>query len=72
MIDDIIDTRNRLNKELRMALSTMEKKDTIQKIRLEIINNQKRCPHFSTNYNWAIVDDTCPYCGMHFSTGGTV
>jgi len=70
MIDDIINTRNRLNKELRMALSTMEKKDTIQKIKLEIMNNQKRCPHFSANYNWAIVDDTCPYCGMHFATGG--
>lgn len=70
MIDDIINTRDRLNEELRMALSTMERKDTIQKIKLEIMNNQKRCPHFSVNYNWAIVDDTCPYCGMHFATGG--
>lgn len=70
MIDDIINTRNRLNKELRMALSTMERKDTIQKIKDEIRNNQKRCPHFDHNYNWEIIDDTCPYCGMHFATGG--
>lgn len=69
-IDDIIQTREQLNKELRMALSTMERKDTIQKIKLAIIDNQKHCPHASAKYNWEITNDTCPYCGFHFSTGG--
>lgn len=69
-IDDIINTRESLDKRLRMALATMERKDTIQKLKEEIIQNQQRCPHFDHNYNWTIVDDTCPYCGMHFATGG--
>ena len=69
-IDDIIQTREQLNRELRMALSTMERKDTIEKIKLAMIDNQKHCPHVSTKYNWEITNDTCPYCGFHFSTGG--
>lgn len=69
-IDDIIQTRERLNRELRMALSTMERKDTIEKIKLAMIDNQKHCPHASTKYNWEITNDTCPYCGFHFNTGG--
>jgi len=69
-IDDIIQTREQLNHELRMALSTMERKDTIEKIKLAIIDNQKHCPHTSTKYNWEITNDTCPYCGFHFNTGG--
>ena len=69
-IDDIILTHEQLNKELRMALSTMERKDTIQKIKLAIIDNQRHCPHTSSKYNWEITNDTCPYCGFHFSTGG--
>lgn len=67
-IDDIIQTRERLDQELRLALSTMERKDTIAKIRLEIINNQKHCPHFSDKYNWTIAYNTCPYCGFSFET----
>ena len=51
-VDDIIQTRERLNRELRMALSTMERKDTIEKIKLAIIDNQKHCPHVSAKYNW--------------------
>lgn len=70
-IDNIIQTRQRLDAELQMALSTMERKDTVRKIRLEIMENQKKCPHFDNNYNWAIVEDICPYCGFHFSNGGT-
>ena len=69
-IDDIIQTREQLNRELRMALSTMERKDTIEKIKLAMIDNQKHCPHASTKYNWEITNDTCPYCGFHFNTGG--
>lgn len=69
-IDDIIQTREQLNKDLKIALSTMERKDTIEKIKLAIINNQKHCPHTSSKYNWEITNDTCPYCGFHFNTGG--
>lgn len=66
-MDDIIATREELDNQLKVALSTMERKDSIQKIRLDILKNQRRCPHFSNQYNWAIIDDTCPYCGLHFT-----
>lgn len=67
-IEEIIETKEKLNQRLYQALATMERKDTIREIRLEIINNQKECPHFS-DYNWAIIDGICPYCG--FSIGKT-
>lgn len=72
MIQDIIQTKEKLDQQLKTALSTMEHKDTVKKIRAAITENQKRCPHFDNNYNWAIVDDICPYCGFHFATGGHV
>ena len=65
-IDDIINTRKILDHKLQMALSTMEKKDTIMAIRKEIIQNQKKCPHFSSKYNWVVTAQECPYCGFHF------
>lgn len=65
-IINIIAQRKRLDKELRMALATMERSDKIEQIRKEQIANQKKCPHFSAEFNWAIIDDTCPYCGFHF------
>ena len=63
MIDDIIAEKERLDKELKVALATMEKKDDIPKIRELIKENQNKCPHFSNKYNWEIRDETCPYCG---------
>ena len=39
-IDDIIATKERLNNELRVALATMEKKDTIRQIKQAIEENQ--------------------------------
>jgi len=63
MIDDIIAEKERLDRILKQALATMEQKDTINKIRAMIRINQARCPHFDTKYNFAWVDDTCPYCG---------
>ena len=66
-IMNIVARRERLDKELRMALATMERSDKIEEIRKQQIANQMSCPHFSTEFNWAIVDDTCPYCGFHFS-----
>ena len=71
-IDNIIETRERLDRELRIALATMERKDNILKIRQAIINNQKRCPHVSDKYNWTIAYNTCPYCGFEFSSGGHI
>lgn len=62
-IDDIIATKEILDQELKLALSTMEKKDTIYKIREKIKLNQENCPHFSDKYNFVWTDDTCPYCG---------
>ena len=71
-IDDIITRREQLDYDLRIALATMERKDTIRDIRLQIMKNQQVCPHHSAQYNWTIVDDTCPYCGKHFSSGGNI
>ena len=69
-IDDIIQTRARLERELRLALSTMERKEAIRNIRLEIIDNQKHCPHASSKYNWEIADGVCPYCGCQLDWEG--
>ena len=69
MIEDIISTHEQLAKELRFALATMERSNKVEEIHQKIIENQKRCPHFDNNYNWAIVNETCPYCGFHFVGG---
>jgi len=71
-IDEIIKTHEALNRELKIALATMERSNKIYDIKKRIIENQKQCPHFDHNYNWTIANDTCPYCGFHFPTGGTV
>ena len=62
-IDEIIDERDRLNRQLRIALATMEKKDTIREIQAKMRINQAKCPHFDTKYNFVWANDTCPYCG---------
>lgn len=62
-MDEIIQTHESLEQQLKIAVSTMEKKDTIRDIRARMIENQNRCPHFNFNYNWAVVDEKCPYCG---------
>ena len=62
-IDTIIKKHNILERELQLALATMERKDRIKEIRTEILENQSKCPHFDHNYNWTIVDEHCPYCG---------
>ena len=66
-IMNIVAQRERLDKELHMALATMERSDKIEQIRKQQIANQMNCPHFSSEFNWAVVDNTCPYCGFHFS-----
>lgn len=63
-INLIIQKHEKLEKQLIAALSTMERKDNIAKIRLEILQNQRECPHYSTKYNWVEVEGKCPYCGV--------
>ena len=64
-INEIIHTKNVLNDELRQALSTMEKKDTIFQIREKIAKNQERCPHYGAQYT-KTKENCCPYCGKKF------
>ena len=47
-IDQIIHDKEVLDETLRNALSTMEKKDTIRKIRFQLFELQSKCPHVST------------------------
>ena len=67
MIDDIIATHEKLERELRVALATMERSDKIFEIKKQIIANQIRCPHVSDKYNWTIAYGKCPYCGFVFN-----
>ena len=69
-IDEIIKNRENLERKLRVALSTMERSDEIKKIRREIIDNQKHCPHFSEKYNWTIANGVCPYCDFVLDENG--
>ena len=62
-IETIIETNKRLNEELRIALATMNLKSDVTRIRNEIKENQERCPHYSANFQWPQIDNTCPYCG---------
>lgn len=62
-IDEIISRRAELDIELKRALSTMELKSTVSEIRDQIAENQMRCPHVSTRYNWSMIEGICPYCG---------
>lgn len=60
---EIIDTHERLERDLRIALSTMERKSTIYDIKTQLLELQQQCPHFSDEYNFAMIDERCPYCG---------
>lgn len=62
-IDEIISRRAELDIKLKKALSTMELKNTVSEIKDEMAENQMRCPHISTRYNWSVIDGVCPYCG---------
>jgi len=71
-IDEIIKRHETLDKELRMALSIMERSDKVKELRQEILKNQMVCPHFSNKYNWTIAYNKCPYCGFVFQDSGRV
>lgn len=62
-VANIIKQREVISRQLTFALSTMDKKDTIKELREQLIDLQKQCPHFDSNFNWTIIDDECPYCG---------
>jgi len=48
----------------------MDRKDDVKIIREKIKFNQSLCPH-CTDYS-LIKDNTCPYCGLHYKTGGLI
>lgn len=54
-----------LNKDLKQALSRMEKTDRVFIIRDAIKDLQTLCPHNNGHYDFS-TDDECPYCGKHF------
>ena len=54
-----------LNKELKDALSRMEKTDKVFIIRDAIKDLQALCPHNNGNYDFSS-EDECPYCGRKF------
>ena len=62
-MNEIIRKHTELEMRLKTALSTMERKSTINEIHKELIDLQKQCPHFSAEHNFAIIDGECPYCG---------
>ena len=69
-IQEIIETKERLDKEIAVAASTMELNDTLFKLKQQMKENQRECPHDGgTQYNFVWVDDTCPYCGKKHAMG---
>lgn len=54
-----------LNKDLKHALTTMERSDRVFVIRDAIKELQQLCPHNNGNYDFSTTDE-CPYCGKHF------
>ena len=60
---EVFEKRNNLERELINALQTFEKKDNIKFLRKQLRELQAECPHFDKTYNFAFVDDCCPYCG---------
>lgn len=68
-MQEIINKHYELERKLKIALSTMEKKDVINSIHLEFIDLQQKCPHFSAEHNFEIIDGECPYCGKKIFGG---
>jgi Zn finger protein HypA/HybF involved in hydrogenase expression len=64
-MDEIIRKHADVERRLIFALSTMEKKTTINEIHRELLELQNKCPHFDLDYNWPVVEGKCPYCGRN-------
>ena len=62
-IEEIMNLRESLERQLILALSNMERKDKIFQIKEELLSLQKQCPHYSAEHSFAIIDGKCPYCG---------
>ena len=59
-IQEILEKRIALERQLTYALMTMEKKSEIMKIRKDLLALQKECPH---NVEAVVpVRGKCPYC----------
>ena len=54
-----------LNKELKQALSRMQRTDKVIKIREAIQDLQELCPHDNGSFDFKSTDN-CPYCGKKF------
>lgn len=65
-INEIKTKYQNLNLDLRRALSTMEKKDSVVLIKQQIEELQQLCPHkINDTYDFSH-SDHCPYCGKKF------
>ena len=64
-IDNIKIKYETLNKELKQALSRMEKTDRVFIIKEAIKDLQRLCPHDNGTYDFTSSDE-CPYCGKKF------
>ena len=65
-INEIKTKYQNLNLDLRRALSTMEKKDSVILIKQQIEELQQLCPHkINDTYDFSH-SDHCPYCGKKF------
>ena len=65
IVEEVIKKNEELQKKMRFALATMEKKDNIFEIKNQIIQNQNKCPHFDLDYSWPVIEGKCPYCGRN-------
>ena len=64
-IDNIKIKYETLNKELKQALSRMEKTDRVFIIKEAIKDLQTLCPHNNGHYEFSNTHE-CPYCGIKF------
>lgn len=64
-INNIKATYDKLNVDLKQALSRMERTDRVFAIRDQIRDLQQLCPHSSGNFDFSDTD-RCPYCGKRF------
>ena len=54
-----------LNKDLKQALSRMERTDRVFIIKEAIKDLQAICPHDNGSFDFTSTE-YCPYCGKHF------
>lgn len=64
-INEIQAKYNNLNRDLRQALASMEKKDSVFVIKGQIKELQGLCPHSDSIHDFS-KENECPYCGKKF------